>query len=61
MQFYGSRNFCNHFGNLFDDDKHKLEYKMRLVYFHSPVNDDMTNDGKIRRFVNTSAKRSCMR
>ena len=52
---------CNHLGNLFDDVKHKLEYRMRLVYFHSPFSTDMTNDGKSKRLVSTSAKRSYMR
>ena len=54
MQFYGSRNVCNHFGNLFDDVKHKLEHRTRLVHTHFPVSADITNDGKILRLVITS-------
>ena len=46
------RNVCSRFRNLFDGVKHMLEYRMRLVYAHFPINDNITNGGKILEIRN---------
>ena len=48
-------------GNMFDDVKHKLEYRICLGFTRFPISTDITNDGKIARLITTSARRSCIR
>ena len=39
-------------GNLFDDVKHKLKYRMRLVHAHFLINANVINGGKILEIRN---------
>ncbi len=45
------RSVCSRFRNLFDV-KHMLEYRMRLVYAHFPIYDNITNGSKILEIRN---------
>ena len=59
-QFHVIRNVCNHFGNVFDGVKHKLEYRMRLAYAHFPFSANTFNGGKTLEIRNFLGEKSIM-